>query len=120
MSTYNDRLPALEAAAKRSARTHPALQAAALNPRLNALGKKLVAEEQRRLVHRILSQQAYLINPMNGDVQVGPHEIVEFVELLALVSQFNKGELPHSDDWFTIEDIDEKRYPMELFYQFIN
>lgn len=82
---------------------------------------QVVTEKEvcRRALHRELSQQAYLINPMNGETQVGKHEIVEFAELLVLVGDFNKGKLPHSDDWFTIEDIDEKRYPMELFYQFI-
>ena len=77
------------------------------------------AEIMRRAMHRELSQQAYLICPMNGEVQVSKHEIVEFPELLEMVGQFNRGELPHSDDWFTIEDITEKRYPMEMFYQFI-
>ena len=76
-------------------------------------------EGKRRKLHRELSQQAYLLCPMNGDTQVGEHFIVEFDELLVMVGDFNKGKLPHSDDWFTIEDIEEKRYPMELFYQFI-
>lgn len=97
-------------------------QAAARNPSQEVhdlLQAVMDGEEKRRKLHRVLSQQAYLINPMNGDVQVGKHEIVEFPELLTMVSDFNKGKLPHCDDWFTIEDIDEKRYPMELFYQFI-
>lgn len=89
------------------------------DPAMDLLQTVMDMEEKRRKLHRELSQQAYLICPMNGEVQVAQHEIVEFSELLVMVSDFNKGKLPHSDDWFTIEDITEKRYPMELFYQFI-
>lgn len=112
MSTFNERLPALEAAANQTV----ALAGALTKSRMQVAQE---AEIMRRAMHRELSQQAYLICPMNGEVQVSKHEIVEFPELLEMVGQFNRGELPHSDDWFTIEDITEKRYPMEMFYQFI-
>lgn len=76
-------------------------------------------EGRRRKAHRELSQQEYLITPMNGPDQVGEHEVISFKELLVMVYEFNHGKLPHCDDWFTIEDITQKVYPMKTFYQFI-
>jgi len=89
------------------------------NPATDLLKTVWESEKKRRKLHRELSQQEYLITPMNGPDQVGEHEVVSFTELLDLVQQFNKGQLPHCDDWFTIEDITQKMYPMKTFYEFI-
>ncbi|MBL4909044.1 MAG: hypothetical protein JKX78_03635 [Alteromonadaceae bacterium] len=76
-------------------------------------------EQKRRKLHRELSQQEYLIVPMNGPDCVGEQEVVSFEQLLVMVGDFNKGKLPHCDDWFSIYDITQKSYPMKEFYQFI-
>ncbi|MBL4908975.1 MAG: hypothetical protein JKX78_02960 [Alteromonadaceae bacterium] len=110
MTTFNPEV-ALQAANE--------LDAPASNTASDLLGMVLEMEGKRRKLHRELSQQEYLITPMNGPDQVGEHEVISFKELLEMVQQFNKGQLPHSDDWFTIEDITQKVYPMKTFYQFI-
>ena len=88
-------------------------------PALELLQRVIDMEEKRRKAHRELSQQEYLITPMNGPDQVGKHEVISFKELLVMVYEFNHGLLPHCDDWFTIEAITQKVYPIKEFYQFI-
>ena len=90
------------------------------NPATDLLQSVMDMEEKRRKEHRRLSTRAYTIQPMNGPDAVGDFEVITFTELLALVSDFNHGRLPHSDDWFSIEDtISGEVYKMNLFYQFI-
>lgn len=90
------------------------------NPATDLLQAAIDSEAKRRKLHRELSTQAYTIQPMNGPDAVGDFEVIDFKTLLVLVGQFNKGFLPHSDDWFSIQCSESgEMLKMNVFYQFL-
>ena len=96
------------------------LRAPNSNPATDLLKATWDAEAKRRSLHRELSTQSYTIQPMNGPDVVGDFEVIDFDTLLVLVGQFNKGCLPHCDDWFTIEGSEKgEKFQMNTFYQFV-